>query len=100
MRLYLSGSINCDPIGAEIRFREGEKFLLPMYEVFNPYTYCEERGIVEWKECMKVLMPHLFDCDGIALLDTHNASVGRDIEVYIARKMLIPVRMLDEWRKN
>jgi len=97
MRLYLSGAVSYNPEEAKIRFIEAEERLKDRYTIFNPYTYCEKNGIIGWKECMALVLPEIFKCDGVAVVDACHESLGRDIELHIAEKMCMPIQAIEQW---
>ena len=86
MNYYLTGAISHNP-NAEEDFSKAEEFLSKHATVFNPFRHCKELGLTDWDECMKEVLPKIFESQ--VLVEVTNpfiASVGRDIELTIGRE--------------
>jgi hypothetical protein len=99
MRIYLSGPISYDEGAAGPRFAAAAAQLsqIPGVRIFDPYTYCADRGITGWRECMAAVVPELFGCDVVAVIDYETPSKGRDIELMIARSLGMQIRTVTQW---
>jgi len=66
------------------------------YEVENPADHGAD-GYFTWADYMKLDIPLMLKCDGVALLDGWTHSKGACLEVYIADALEMPRRYVDDW---
>lgn len=89
MRIYISGKVTGeDPVTAWQKFDAVETALIKQgFEVINPLRVVMEFPNQSWKFYMKVLLPYLFDCEAIYLLNDWPASKGAKIERNVALQL-------------
>jgi hypothetical protein len=94
--VYLSGPMTGLP---ELNFpafhAQADRLRLLGYEVVNPAEINPDAAM-PWNECMRADIKALCDCDVIALLPGWGASTGAHLELHIAHRIGIQVRMVDE----
>ncbi len=95
--LYLCGAITCDPNYKRKFENKSFQLLNTGYDVINPIDLTKIFGVTEWIECMKVDIRAMVLSDGIALIPSNFPSKGRDLELYIAKKLNIEIKTVDEW---
>jgi hypothetical protein len=66
------------------------------YEVVSPHEL-NPITATDWKECMKVDIRALLDCEGIATLVGHEKSKGATLENTIAAAMGMEIKSLADW---
>jgi hypothetical protein len=66
------------------------------YEVVSPHELVTDTTL-DWKECMKVDIRALLDCEGIATLEGCEKSKGATLENTIAAAMGMEIRTLADW---
>lgn len=83
-RLYVAGPMSGIP---EMNFpafhAETARLRALGFEVVNPAELCPDKSM-SWRECMRVDIKHLVDCDGVVLLRNWQKSVGANIERRLA----------------
>lgn len=94
--LYISGAVT----GVEdylALFNDAERVLLEAgYRVCNPVRLCHSDW--KWERCMKTVLKAMMDCDALALLDNWKQSRGANLEVYLAKELRMPIKLIGEWR--
>jgi hypothetical protein len=66
------------------------------YEVSNPAQYDVVLGET-WEDCLRRDLMDLLGCDGVATLNGHWNSRGAQFEVYVAKKLGMPVFRDSTW---
>lgn len=91
MKLYLSGPMTGYP---DLNFpafnAEAERLRALGYEIVNPVDINGDLG-ADWKDCIKVDIDYVAECDGVAVIPGWEASSGAQIEVWTARHYKLPV---------
>lgn len=97
MRLYVSGQMSNMPEHNFPAFNEAAAELRRAgFDVVNP----ADRGIVPgwtWNDYLKVDLPDMWACDGVALLPGWAGSKGARLEVFVAEEMGLPVQAVAAW---
>jgi len=89
MKVYLSGAITKDP-NYVIKFKNIENALIKFgFDVVNPVDLCH--GITGYAECMKKDIEALLQCDLVCNIEDDIESMGRDIELTVARAVGMPI---------
>jgi hypothetical protein len=97
MRLYISGPMTNYPEFNHPAFRSAAKQLRDVgYEVCSPHELVTDTAL-DWKECMKIDIRALLDCEGVATLDGHEKSKGATLENTIAAAMGMEIKSLADW---
>lgn len=98
MKLYLSGKITGDE-DYEKKFRDAAVYLsFEGYEVCNPAAHGSPA--LSWLENMKIVLPLMLECDGVALLSDWEHSRGARIEYHLAFNLGMPAKLLGHWKKG
>lgn len=97
--VYISGPMSGYPDFNYPAFREAEKRLIQKGQkrVVSPAQDSLVVGNVPWHECLKLALTQMMDCDGVVLLEGWEKSKGAQLEVHVARSLLIPVYELEEY---
>jgi Domain of unknown function (DUF4406) len=97
MKLYISGPMTGYDNLNYPAFEEAAGDLRAYgYEVISPHEL-NPITATDWKECMKVDIRALLDCDGVATLPGHEKSKGAILENTIAAAMGLEIRQLADW---
>lgn len=96
MKLYISGPMTGYP---ELNYpafaSAAEALRLAHYEVVSPHELAPAE--LGWRECMKLDIRELLDCEGVAALDGHEHSKGAALENAIATALGLEIRPLSAW---
>lgn len=103
IKVYISGPISGIPDGNRKAFSDVELSLnLAGFDAVNPHGLTDNLGLTnsanekpDWKECMKIDIRALLDCDRIVFLPGWENSKGANLEKMIAESLSIPVL---EWK--
>lgn len=66
------------------------------FQVENPGT----KGLVdgwEWEDYLRYDLTEMLKCQGVATLDDWIYSAGAQLEVYVARRLSMPVFSVETW---
>lgn len=99
MKLYVAGPITGYPRGNKEAFDDAAWRLSEAgYDVVNP----RDSGFAArpWKYYMRLGLKGMLECEGLALLDEWGKSRGACLEVYIAKELEMPIKIVDEWVKE
>lgn len=92
-RIYISGPITGKPdLNFPLFNAEAARLRALGYEVVNPVELCPDPAAT-WHECMKRDLKALLDCDSIVMLEGWEDSQGAHLELHIAHRVGIKVRM-------
>lgn len=104
MKIYLCGAISNDKNYQYKFWSAALTYSLLRHEVINPVNITH--GIDDWHKCMKICLSAMIDCDCVVVLDKKNIfgsykikSKGRDLELYVAKKLGIPIKHISEFIK-
>ncbi len=98
--LYLCGAVTSNKNYEKDFFYYKGVLKACQYEVINPVQLCKARGLTNWSDCMKFLIPIMIEqSDGIALIPSELPSKGRDLELKIAEALSIEIHTVDEWQE-
>lgn len=91
MRFYISGKISGTTDYKE-RFAETEERIKTEMKAFspeivNPVKLCEEKGVKNWCDCMRVCIAALCSCDAVFLQKGFTESKGAMLEFNIATEL-------------
>ena len=93
MRVYISGKMMGAP---ELNFplfnAEAARLRSLGYDVVNPVELCPDPAAT-WHDCLKADIKALLDCDSIVMLEGWEDSQGAHLELHIAHRVGIKVRM-------
>ena len=93
MKLYLSGKMTGAPdLNFPLFYREANRLRSMGYEVVNPAELNPDPS-ASWHDCMKNDLKALLDCDSIVMLEGWQDSQGAHLELHIAHRVGIKVRM-------
>ena len=93
MKLYLSGKMTGAPdLNFPLFYREANRLRSMGYEVVNPAELNPDPS-ASWHDCMKRDLKALLDCDSIVMLEGWEDSQGAHLELHIAHRVGIKVRM-------
>lgn len=93
MKLYLSGKMTGAPdLNFPLFYREANRLRSMGYEVVNPAELNPDPS-ASWHDCMKNDLKALLDCDSIVMLEGWEDSQGAHLELHIAHRVGIKVRM-------
>lgn len=93
-KIYLSGPITGIENGNREAFKFFEETLVSIgFNVVNPHNLhtTEEIKTFTWDQFMKSDIKALMDCDVVAVLPGWQNSKGANIEVKLAKDVLIPI---------
>ena len=97
MKIYLAGPMKGIPDHNYPAFHEAAKRLRDYgLEVVSPAEWATDKSR-SWDFYMRVNIPLLCECDGIALLPGWQQSEGATLERHIARKLGMPALYLEEF---
>ena len=92
-RLYLSGPMSKMPhLNFPAFHAEAARLRALGYQVVNPAELNPDPR-TPWHECMKNDLKALLDCDSIVMLEGWEDSQGAHLELHIAHRVGIKVRM-------
>ena len=92
-RVYLSGAMSGkDDLNFPLFNREANRLRSMGYQVVNPAELNPDPR-TPWHECMKNDLKALLDCDSIVMLEGWEDSQGAHLELHIAHRVGIKVRM-------
>jgi predicted kinase len=77
-------------LAAEVLLRAG-------HTVVNPHDLDKKDRRGSWEDCLKRDLVALTRCDGVAVLPDWKKSRGARLEVYVAKKVKIPVKPVGGW---
>ena len=93
MKLYLSGKMTGAPdLNFPLFYREANRLRSMGYEVVNPAELNPDPS-ASWHDCMKNDLKALLDCASIVMLEGWQDSQGAHLELHIAHRVGIKVRM-------
>lgn len=96
-RVYVSGPMTGKPDLNFPAFNQAAAVLARAgYDVVNPATLNPDPA-TPWRDCMRVDIKALVDCDGVATLPGWRDSRGAVLEVHIAERLGLPVMAVDAW---
>lgn len=97
MRIYVAGPMTGIPDFNYPAFRKAALELSALgHEVENPAD--NDDGAQEsWADYMRLAIPQMLSCEGVALLDGWLGSKGAALEVHIAEALGMDVRPIDSW---
>jgi hypothetical protein len=98
MKLYISGKITGDNDYRRKFIFAGIDLCAAGYNAVNPVLYVKPG--TDWNAAMRTALKIMLDCDGVALLSDWLESKGAKIEAGFARELGIPVKPIEEWRKE
>src|SRR3954462_814094 len=97
MKLYLSGPMKGYPELNFPAFERARKLLRDAgYEVVCPAELGNHDGW-EWEDYLRRDLKVLLDCNAIATLSGWDKSEGASLEVYVAQKLKMTVRSVENW---
>lgn len=92
-RVYLSGAMSGkDDLNFPLFNREATRLRSMGYRVVNPAELNPDPR-TPWHECMKNDLKALLDCESIVMLEGWEDSQGAHLELHIAHRVGIKVRM-------
>jgi hypothetical protein len=92
-KIYISGKISGIEAEAEKLFAQAEELLISQgYEVVNPFKL-EHNHDKSWISYMRVCIIALCSCDCIYILKNHSTSKGALIEIDIAIKLGLDIKL-------
>ena len=92
-RVYLSGAMSGkDDLNFPLFNREATRLRSMGYQVVNPAELNPDPR-TPWHDCMKADIKALLDCDSIVMLEGWEDSQGAHLELHIAHRVGIKVRM-------
>lgn len=92
-RIYISGPITGKPdLNFPLFNAEAARLRALGYEVVSPVELCPDPAAT-WHDCMKADIKALLDCDSIVMLEGWEDSQGAHLELHIAHRVGIKVRM-------
>ena len=94
-KIYISGKITGDPYYQEIFKSEEDRLDSLGYEPVNPAAIVASN--MSWQNAMKIVLRAMLYCDGVSLLPDWRKSKGAKIEVELARKLGMDVRVSEHW---
>lgn len=97
MRLYIAGPMTGIPDFNYPAFRKATVELTALgHQTENPAD--NDDGTQEtWADYMRLAIPQMLRCDGIALLDGWESSKGALLEVHVATAIGMDVRPIESW---
>lgn len=102
MKLYISGAMSMHKDDAEDpwhfgAFNMAEKELRAVgFDCENP----ADKGVIDgwsWSQYLKFDLKQLLECDGVAVLPGWFYSAGANLEVYVAKRLSMPVFDVAVW---
>jgi len=93
MRVYISGKMTGVPdLNFPLFNAEAARLRALGYDVVNPVELCPDPAAT-WHDCLKADIKALLDCDSIVMLEGWEDSQGAHLELHIAHRVGIKVRM-------
>jgi len=93
MRVYISGKMTGVPdLNFPLFNAEAARLRALGYDVVNPVELCPDPAAT-WHDCLKADIKALLDCDSIVMLEGWENSQGAHLELHIAHRVGIKVRM-------
>lgn len=94
--LYLSGAITNNP-NYKIDFAVAYKTLTEAgYTVISPLRICDDNW--DWETCMRQCIKALvLGSDAVAVIPSDYISAGKELELYIAQRLDIPIKTVEDW---
>ncbi len=100
MKLYVSGPMTGKPALNFPAFHAASDALRALgFDVVNPATLNPDPN-TSWRDCMRVDIKALCDCDGVATLPGWEDSKGATLEVHIAERLQLRVLPLADWLRE
>jgi hypothetical protein len=94
VKVYIAGPMtNLPDLNLRAFFDAEAALLAAGYEVLNP----ARNDCAGWLPCMRAALRQIAECDGLALLDGWEKSIGASIERNLVSSLNLPVKTLDEW---
>ena len=109
MKLYVSGPITNVENHIELFRFSCEKLQQYGFQTLDPHDIqkpCQEKcgGFMQdfryrhtWECNLKYDIIKMLECDGVALMPGYEFSNGANLESYIARKLYMPTKTVNEW---
>lgn len=95
-KLYLSGAISKNPYYKEDFKNAARKLTEAGYTVISPLRICDDSW--DWvtcmRQCIKVL---ILGSDAVAVIPSDYISAGKNLELYIAQSLDMPVKTVEDW---
>lgn len=97
-RVYICGPITGKPDDNKPAFLGAQRVIDVLgYHAINPHDICKDIEPKEWAACMKADLKVMVDCDYIVVLKGWDGSKGAQLEVKIARELMMPVFTLEDF---
>ena len=94
--LYLSGAITYNPNHKQ-DFEKAYKDLTEAgYTVISPLHICDDSW--DWVTCRRQCIKALtLGSDAVAVIPSNYISAGKELELYIAQCLDIPIKTVEDW---
>lgn len=97
-KLYMAGPMTGLPGFNYDAFHSAARVLRDAgYAVVSPAEAASDGVVRPWVQWMRILIPQLLVCDGVALLDGWETSRGATLEEHVASALGMPVLEVDDW---
>lgn len=94
--LYLSGAITYNPNHKQDFERAYKDLTEAGYDVISPLRICREDW--DWKTCRRQCIKALtLGSDAVAVIPSDYLSAGKELELYIAQSLDMPVKTVEDW---
>jgi Domain of unknown function (DUF4406) len=99
VKLYIAGPMTGLPEFNYPAFREASRALFVAgYATEDPSTH--DGKATTWDGYMRLALPQMLRCDGVATLPRWWRSRGARLEVHVASSLDMPVLPVEEWLAN
>lgn len=96
MRIYIAGPVTGRPDRNQAAFEQAAKALVDAgHAVSVPTRFIDPRA--DYHDAMRTCLAELLRCQGVALLEGYERSLGCGVEVAAARACGMDVRYWGEW---
>ena len=96
--LYLSGAITHNPDYKQDFERAYKDLTDAGYTVVSPLDICDDW---DWGTCMRRCIEELVtQCDSVAVIPSGYISEGKELEIFIAHSLGMPVKTVENWIKE
>lgn len=99
MRLYVSGPMSLYK-DTDWNFPAFDKACAELNAVGFDTENPADKGVIDgwsWETYLKYDLKQLLECDGVAVLDQWWLSAGANLEVYVAKRLAMPVYDVQVW---
>ena len=94
--LYLSGAISNNPNYKQDFERAYKDLTEAGYTVISPLHICDDSW--DWVTCMRQCIKALvLGSDAVAVIPSDYISAGKELELYIAQCLDIPIKTVEDW---